>query len=185
MSSLRIFYKTSLHIHRYHVSIISQRTIVTLEKPARAPRRATITAKEYGPDPVDVHVGKRLRLRRTLAGLSQEQLAGAVGVTFQQIQKYERGSNRISASRLYDVARVLGAEIGFFFEDIGTDTTANRPTQNLPSQSGLAEPAVPAYEADPLARNETLELVRAYWKIPHTPTRKNFLDLLKGMGKRD
>lgn len=154
-------------------------------KPARAPRRQTITAKEYGPDPIDVHVGKRLRLRRTMIGLSQEQLAAAVGVTFQQIQKYERGSNRVSASRLYDVARVLGVDIGFFFEDIGTELTANRPTQNLPMQAGLAEPAVPAYEADPLARNETLELVRAYWKLPHSNTRKNFLDLLKGMGKRE
>lgn len=120
-----------------------------------------------------------------MIGLSQEQLAAAVGVTFQQIQKYERGSNRVSASRLYDVARVLGVDIGFFFEDIGTELTANRPTQNLPMQAGLAEPAVPAYEADPLARNETLELVRAYWKLPHSNTRKNFLDLLKGMGKRE
>lgn len=159
--------------------------IVTKTVQTKAPRRQPITAKEFGPDPIDVHVGKRLRLRRTLIGLSQEQLAAAVGVTFQQIQKYERGSNRVSASRLYDVARVLGVEIGFFFEDIGTDLTANRPTQNLPIQAGLSEPALPAYEADPLARNETLELVRAYWKLPHTDTRKNVLDLLKGMGRRD
>ena len=148
-------------------------------------RRQTITAKEFGPDPVDVHVGRRLRLRRTLIGLSQEQLAAAVGVTFQQIQKYERGSNRVSASRLYDVARVLGVEIGFFFEDIGTELTANRPTQNLPTLAGLAEPAVPPYEADPLARNETLELVRAYWKLPHGDMRKSVLELLKNMSRRD
>lgn len=159
-------------------------TLTETETP-KPRRRQPITAKEYGPDPVDVHVGKRLRLRRTLLGMSQEQLAAAVGVTFQQIQKYERGSNRVSASRLYDVARVLGVEIGFFFEDIGSDVTTGRPTQNLPEQAGLSEPAVPAFEADPLAKNETLELVRAYWKLPHADMRKHVIELLRSMGRRD
>lgn len=155
------------------------------DKP-KARRRQPITAKEYGPDPVDVHVGKRMRLRRTLLGLSQEQLAAAVGVTFQQIQKYERGSNRVSASRLYDVARVLGVEISFFFEDIGKDVTDGRPTQHLPEQAGLADVAgLPSYEQDPLSRNETLELVRSYWKLPSTDMRKNVLELLRSMGRRD
>ena len=148
-------------------------------------RRQPITAKEYGPDPVDVHVGKRLRLRRTLLNMSQEQLANAIGVTFQQVQKYERGSNRVSASRLFDVARVLGVEISFFFEDINKDVTANRPTQNLPEQAGLSDVAMPSYEQDPLSRNETLELVRPYWKLPSTDMRKHVLDLLRSMGKRD
>lgn len=148
-------------------------------------RRQPITAKEYGPDPVDVHVGKRLRLRRTLLGMSQEQLAAAVGVTFQQIQKYERGANRVSASRLYDVARVLGVDISFFFEDIGDDVTEKRPTQNLPELAGLAEPAMPSFEQDPLSRSETLELVRAYWKLPNSDMRKHVLDLLRAMGRRD
>lgn len=148
-------------------------------------RRQPITAKEYGPDPVDVHVGKRLRLRRTLLGLSQEQLGGAVCVTFQQIQKYERGSNRISASRLYDIARVLGVEVAFFFEDIGQDVTAHRPTQNLPEQAGLSESPLPAYEQDPLSRNETMELVRLYWKLPSGEMRRNILELLNSMGRRD
>lgn len=148
-------------------------------------RRQPITAKEYGPDPVDVHVGKRLRLRRALLGLSQEQLAAAVGVTFQQIQKYERGSNRVSASRLFDIARVLGVPISFFFEDIGDDVTANRPTQNLPEMAGLAEMPTPAYEGDPMAKNETLELVRSYWKLPSTEMRKHVLDLLRSMCRRE
>lgn len=159
--------------------------ILTETETPKARRRQPITAKEYGPDPVDVHVGKRLRLRRTLLSMSQEQLAAAVGVTFQQIQKYERGSNRVSASRLYDVARVLGVEIGFFFEDIGTDVTAKRPTQNLPGLAGLSEPAVPAFESDPLAKNETLELVRAYWKLPNVDMRKHVIELLRSMGRRD
>lgn len=161
-----------------------RRTVTNMDKP-KTRRRQPITAKEYGPDPIDVHVGKRLRLRRTLLGMSQEQLAAAVGVTFQQIQKYERGSNRVSASRLYDVARVLGVSISFFFEDINTDITSGRPTQNLPEQAGLAEAPMPAYEQDELSRNETLELVRAYWRLPNGDMRKNVLELLRSMGRRD
>jgi len=148
-------------------------------------RRQPITAKEYGPDPVDVHVGKRLRLRRTLLGMSQEQLAAAVGVTFQQIQKYERGSNRVSASRLYDIARVLGVDISFFFDDISEDVTAGRPTQHLPQAVGLAENPMPAFEQDELSRSESLELLRHYWKLPSSAMRKHILDLLKSMGRRD
>lgn len=151
------------------------------------PRRQPITAKEYGPDPIDIHVGKRLRLRRTLLSMSQEQLAAAVGVTFQQIQKYERGSNRVSASRLYDIARVLGVSISFFFEDISGDVTANRPTQNLPEEAGieLSERPSPAYESDEMSRSETLELARCYWKLANNEMRKHVLDLLRAMSRRE
>ncbi|MFA7428934.1 MAG: helix-turn-helix transcriptional regulator [Rhodospirillaceae bacterium] len=155
-----------------------------MDKP-KTRRRQPITAKEYGPDPIDVHVGKRLRLRRTLLGMSQEQLANAVGVTFQQIQKYERGSNRVSASRLYDVARVLGVSISFFFEDINADVTDGRPTQHLPGQAGMSDTPMPIYEQDELSRNETLELVRAYWRLSSSDMRKNVLELLRSMGRRD
>lgn len=150
-------------------------------------RRQPITAKEYGPDPVDIHVGKRLRLRRTLLGMSQEQLAAAVGVTFQQIQKYERGSNRVSASRLYDIARVLGVEISFFFEDINGEITDRRPTQHLPEEAGieLGDRPMPAYEMDEMSRSETLELVRYYWRLPNLEMRKHVLDLLRTMSRRD
>jgi transcriptional regulator with XRE-family HTH domain len=161
-----------------------RRTVTNIEQP-KTRRRQPITAKEYGPDPIDVHVGKRLRLRRTLLGMSQEQLAGAVGVTFQQIQKYERGSNRVSASRLYDVARVLGVSISFFFEDINSDVTDGRPTQNLPGQAGMSDTPMPMYEQDELSRNETLELVRAYWRLASSDMRKNVLELLRSMGRRD
>ena len=137
-------------------------------------------------DETDLHVGKRLRRRRRLLGMTQQELASQVGVRFQQIQKYERGSNRVSASRLYDVARVLGVEISFFFEDIGKDVTDGRPTQHLPEQAGLADVAsLPSYEQDPLSRNETLELVRSYWKLPSSDMRKNVLELLRSMGRRD
>ena len=70
------------------------------------------------PHPVDVHVGTRVRLRRTLLGMSQEKLGEAIGLTFQQVQKYERGTNRIGASRLYELSRVLDVPVGFFFEEI-------------------------------------------------------------------
>src|SRR3954470_19795416 len=80
----------------------------------------TISRRGEGPHPIDIHVGTRLRLRRTLLGLSQETLGEAVGITFQQLQKYERGANRISASRLFNLAQVLGVAVGFFFEDLST-----------------------------------------------------------------
>jgi transcriptional regulator with XRE-family HTH domain len=148
-------------------------------------RRQPITAKEYGPDPVDVHVGSRLRLRRTLLGLSQEQLAAAVGVTFQQIQKYERGSNRVSASRLYDIARVMGVPIQYFFEDIDDQVTGKRPTQNLPAMAGLSEMPQAPFEQDPMKKNETLELVHAYWRLPSDDQREAVLKMLKAVGRRD
>jgi transcriptional regulator with XRE-family HTH domain len=131
-------------------------------------RKMPYTAKAHGPDPVDVHVGRRLRLRRTLLGYSQMQLAAAVGVTFQQIQKYERGANRASASRLYDIARVLLVPISYFFEDLGTDAVNQRPTHNLPEEAGLSvdRSAAPPFEADQMSRTETLDIVRIYWSLP-------------------
>ncbi|AEO50143.1 XRE family transcriptional regulator [Rhodospirillum rubrum F11] len=119
--------------------------------------------------------------------MSQEQLANAVGVTFQQIQKYERGSNRVSASRLYDISKVLGVPVAFFFEDIGDEVTSARLAPIVPdiTGSGLSEPAIPAYEQDPLQKNETLELIRAYWRLPTDTVRKRALDLLKSLSGRD
>ncbi len=99
--------------------------------------------KSDKPNPTDIHVGARVRLRRTLLGMSQEKLGDAIGLTFQQVQKYERGANRVGASRLYDLSRVLDVPVSFFFEDIapGEDVAA-RP-------GGLAE-AGEGYEADPM-----------------------------------
>ncbi|MDA0238647.1 MAG: helix-turn-helix transcriptional regulator, partial [Proteobacteria bacterium] len=108
------------------------------------------------PDPVDIHVGSRVRLRRTLLGLSQEKLGEAVGLTFQQIQKYERGANRIGASRLYDLSNILDVPVSYFYEDMADDV------RNREIGAGLHE-AQEGYvaEKDPLTRRETLELVRA------------------------
>jgi len=84
-------------------------------------RRRTI--REHGPDPVDVHVGRRLRQARFLAGMSQEELGAGIGVSFQAVQKYEHGENRLSASRLFKAARLLDRPISFFFEELGGETT--------------------------------------------------------------
>lgn len=123
------------------------------------------------PDPIDVHVGSRVRLRRTLLGMSQEKLGKALGLTFQQIQKYERGANRIGSSRLYKLSKILDVPISFFFEDMSAETAARQP--------GLADAVQPTYEGDQLARRETLELVRAYYRIGDDHLRKRIFDLIK------
>lgn len=133
------------------------------------------------PNPVDVHVGSRVRLRRTLLGLSQEKLAGAVGLTFQQIQKYERGANRIGASRLFQLSRVLDVPVSFFFDDMPPELTG----RGAAAQPGLAEPGQARYEPDTLAKRETLELVRAYYRISDPQVRKKVFDLVKGLGAAD
>jgi len=137
-----------------------------------------------GPDPIDIHVGKRIKLRRTLLHISQEQLAGDIGVTFQQVQKYESGHNRVSASRLFDISRVLNCPIAYFFEDIGPETTDVRTTPAARSPDDLAE-EVSDIDADPMQRTETLELVRAYWRLHNADLRKNVLELLSNISKRE
>lgn len=128
------------------------------------------------PNPVDVHVGGRIRLRRTLLGMSQERLGDALGLTFQQVQKYERGTNRVGASRLWDLSRVLDVPVSFFYDDM-TDDVADHSPRLI---SGLAEePDV--VEADPLTKRETLELVRAYYRIQDPTVRKRVFDLAKAL----
>ncbi len=129
------------------------------------------------PNPVDVHVGARLRQRRTLLGMSQTDLGDALGLTFQQVQKYERGMNRISASRLYDLARVLDVPIEHFFDDMPTAVAASSP-----AQGGGKAKKPPSYEADPMAKRETLELVRAYYRIGEPQIRKRLYELTKTVG---
>lgn len=130
------------------------------------------------PNPIDVHVGSRVRLRRTLLGMSQEKLGEAIGLTFQQVQKYERGSNRIGASRLFDLARVLDVPVGFFFEEMANETQQSSPAL----LQGLQEEGDP-YEPDPLAKRETLELVRAYYRIEDPLVRKRLFELTKALAR--
>lgn len=133
-------------------------------------RRKTIA--EDGPDPVDVHVGKRLRQRRTLLGMSQEKLAQAFGVSFQQVQKYERGANRISASRLYLLTKILDVPVTYFFEGLPTVT---------PTQADTEAADTP----DRMTSRETLELVRAYYRISDPVVRKRLVDLARALSRED
>ncbi|MDG2242601.1 MAG: helix-turn-helix transcriptional regulator [Rhodospirillaceae bacterium] len=128
------------------------------------------------PNPVDVYVGSRVRLRRTLLGLSQEKLGEAIGLTFQQVQKYERGANRIGASRLWDLSRVLDCPVSYFFEDMEDDVRAASP-RNLTERT--AEPD--QKESDPMTKRETLELVRAYYKITDAQVRRRIYELAKSL----
>ena len=129
------------------------------------------------PRAVDIHVGARLRLPRTLLGISQEKLGEAVGLTFQQIQKYERGANRVGASRLYEFSRVLDVPVSFFFDDMNEKTRATRGRRIDPKTLSDGDQA--ELESDPLARRETLELVRAYYKIEDPKVRKRLFELTK------
>ena len=130
------------------------------------------------PKAVDAHVGSRVRLRRTLLGMSQEKLGEAVSLTFQQIQKYERGTNRIGSSRLYQFSQILDVPVSFFFDDMPAEVAARAP--------GLGEAPVEAFETEKLARRETLELVRAYYRIPDPAVRKRVFELVKAVaGPRD
>jgi transcriptional regulator with XRE-family HTH domain len=121
------------------------------------------------PDPVDMHVGGRLRLRRTLMGLSQTELAKSVGLTFQQVQKYESGANRISASRLYHIAESLDVPVSFFFDDM------QRP--------GLSEDSQPAFTIPENSRGE-LEMMRNYRRIADEEIRRGVYELTKILASR-
>ena len=130
------------------------------------------------PRPVDVHVGARLRLRRTLMGLSQTKLGEAVGLTFQQIQKYERGGNRMGASRLLEFSQILDIPVSFFFDDMTEEVTATGGRRTAPSE-------VPKPEGDPLTRRESLELVRAYYGIGDPKVRTAFRKITEAAAKPD
>ncbi|MBI5163010.1 MAG: helix-turn-helix transcriptional regulator [Magnetospirillum sp.] len=130
------------------------------------------------PNPIDVHVGARVRLRRTLLGMSQEKLGEALGLTFQQVQKYERGANRIGASRLFDLSRVLDVPVSFFFDDMSDETKTQTPS--MLSGGGLEEMPL-SFEHDPMTKRETLELVRAYYRIADPGVRKRVYELAKAL----
>lgn len=116
-------------------------------------------------DPIDIHLGKRLRRRRRLLGLTQQQLAHACGVRFQQIQKYECAANRMSAARLYRLSEVLEVPVGYFYEGLGGE---REPQSRDPDGREV------------LARKETRDLIRAYYKLSERP-RRRLLDLAKSL----
>jgi transcriptional regulator with XRE-family HTH domain len=121
------------------------------------------------PHPVDVHVGARVRLRRIELGMSQEKLAAELGMTFQQVQKYESAANRISASRLFHIGKVLGVKVASFYEGY----------EEAGAPSGFAEPPAAAFQSDPLQRRDTIELCNAFYAIDDAAVRRRLLDLAK------
>ena len=129
------------------------------------------TQLKDGPHPVDVHVGQRLRMRRTLLGMSQEKVAEALGLTFQQLQKYEKGANRVSASRLHELSQILDVPQSFFFEELAT----NAKSRNQAISSASDE------EFDPMNKRETLEFVRAYYRIKDPAIRGRIAALTRAM----
>jgi transcriptional regulator with XRE-family HTH domain len=143
---------------------------MALSRPPRRPGRR----KSDKPNPIDVHVGSRVRLRRNMLGLSQEKLGEAIGLTFQQVQKYERGANRIGASRLLELSRVLDVPVSFFYDE--TD-----PVRAPAITAGFAEGPQEAFDSDPMRRREALELVEAYYDIEDTAARRRLFDLAKAL----
>src|SRR5215470_2202874 len=123
--------------------------IMKAKPPGRRGRR-----KADKPNPIDVHVGSRVRLRRTLLGMSQEKLGEALGLTFQQVQKYERGANRVGSSRLFQLSRVLDVPVSYFFEEMSAET-ATRAKQAV-TDAGFSEDPGEGYQADPMTKRETL-----------------------------
>ena len=145
----------------------------------RARKRVKKQTSRRGPHPIDVHVGFRVRLRRNLLGMSQEKLGRAIGLTFQQIQKYERGVNRVGASRLFHLGRALDVPVSFFFEDLSPAAAGGGKRR----VRGLSEAPASVLEPDSLSKRETVELIRAYYRVTDSKVRKRFLDLLKVLGK--
>ncbi len=122
------------------------------------------------PNPIDKHVGSRVRMRRMMLSMSQEKLGDALGLTFQQVQKYEKGTNRIGASRLQAIANILQVPVSFFFEG-----APHTPGQT----SGLGEAPSPAYVSDFLATSDGLSLTKSFMKIKNSKLRRRIVDLVE------
>lgn len=124
------------------------------------------------PNPIDKHVGSRVRMRRMMLGMSQEKLGDALGLTFQQVQKYEKGTNRIGASRLQQISHILQVPVSFFFEGAPNIQSGSRP-------EGLSEAPSPAYISDFLATSDGLALTKAFMRIPDSKLRRRIVDLVE------
>ena len=128
---------------------------------------------------IDMHVGKRVCLRRTLIGISQEQLGTELNITFQQVQKYERGANRISASRLWDIGQILDVPISYFFDDMSEDTMKSSP-RRIGRGGEVVNQNVDQLR-DPMARRGSLEPVRTYYTIEKPIVRKRISEMVKSI----
>ncbi len=129
------------------------------------------------PNPIDKHVGSRVRMRRMMLNMSQEKLGDALGLTFQQVQKYEKGTNRIGASRLQQIAHILQVPVSFFFE--GAPHVPGGPS------SGMGEAPSPAYVSDFLATSDGLSLTKAFMRIKNSKLRRRIVDLVEQIAGED
>ncbi len=130
------------------------------------------------PNPIDKHVGSRVRMRRMMLSMSQEKLGDALGLTFQQVQKYEKGTNRIGASRLQQIAHILQVPVSFFFE--GAPHVAGGPVA-----VGMGEAPSPAYVSDFLATSDGLSLTKAFMRIKNSKLRRRIVDLVEQIAGED
>ena len=135
------------------------------------------------PNPIDVHVGARIRVRRNLLGWSQEKLGSLLGLTFQQVQKYEKGLNRVSASRLWDFSTVLGIPVSFFFEDMDKNVAKQGPRMFSNREVVDLGEDVENFNDDPMRKKETLDMVKAYYKIANRQAARHLYDLIVSMSK--
>lgn len=133
------------------------------------------TISKRMPNPVDIHVGNRMRMRRMLVGMSQEKLGERLGLTFQQVQKYEKGTNRVSASRLFHVAQVLGVPVQYFYEDLPEGA------ENGAGTEGFGESGEQAVITNFLNSSEGLQLNRAFHQITDTDVRRRVVELVKSI----
>jgi transcriptional regulator with XRE-family HTH domain len=129
------------------------------------------------PNPVDKHVGARVRMRRMMLGMSQEKLGNSLGLTFQQVQKYEKGTNRIGASRLQQISHILQVPVAFFFE--------GAPTVGMVRTEGMSEAPSPAYVSDFLATSDGLALTKAFMRIADSKLRRRIVDLVEQIAFSD
>ena len=132
-------------------------------------------ANKKQPNPIDIHVGSRVRLRRMMLGMSQEKLGESLGITFQQIQKYEKGTNRIGASRLQHIARVLTVPVSFFFEDAPGGVATD------PGPGGMAERPSASYVVDFLSSSEGIQLNKAFIRIKDAKIRRKVIELVRAL----
>src|SRR6202044_1576868 len=135
-----------------------------------------IMIAKKAPNPIDKHVGSRVRMRRMMLSMSQEKLGDALGLTFQQVQKYEKGTNRIGASRLQQISQTLQVPVAFFFEG----------APNLhPQPDGMAEAPSPSYVSDFLATSDGLALTKAFMRIKEPKLKRRIVDLVEEIAEQD
>jgi transcriptional regulator with XRE-family HTH domain len=141
-----------------------------------APQEIVMAAAKKAPNPIDKHVGSRVRMRRMMLAMSQEKLGDALGLTFQQVQKYEKGTNRIGASRLQQISHILQVPVAFFFEGAPNLQASADAMKDAPS---------PAYVSDFLATSEGLSLTKAFMRIKEPKLRRRIVDLVEEIAGDD